>query len=191
MSDLSVGSLELDPDLLHASEVGVYLSLNIKDIQDAEQMKMDAHALIQTGEIDFEDWARIRMAKSTSELLNISRMSKRKRQEMMAQQQQAVQEAEERARQFQMALKQMEIQAEMNKEQMNNQTKIQTATIGADQFRRAYDINLDNINDANQRMEMELKYKREKDREDRKLQLIKLAIEEAKVKSQSNKVKAN
>src|SRR5690606_11876321 len=130
-------------------------------------------------------------AKSTSELLNISRMSKRKRQEMLAQQQQAVQEAEERARQFQMALKQMEIQAEMNKEQMNNQTKIQTATIGADQFRRAYDINLDNINDANQRMEMELKYKREKDREDRKLQLIKLAIEEAKVKSQSNKVNAN
>lgn len=191
MSDLSVGTLELDPDLLHASEVGVYLSLNIKDIQDTEQMKMDAHALIQTGEIDFEDWARIRMAKSTSELLNISRMSKRKRQEMLAQQQQAVQEAEERARQFQMALKQMEIQAEMNKEQMNNQTKIQTATIGADQFRRAYDINLDNINDANQRMEMELKYKREKDREDRKLQLIKLAIEEAKVKSQSNKVKAN
>src|SRR5690606_7444536 len=154
MSDLSVGTLELDPDLLHASEVGVYLSLNIKDIQDTEQMKMDAHALIQTGEIDFEDWARIRMAKSTSELLNISRMSKRKRQEMLAQQQQAVQEAEERARQFQMALKQMEIQAEMNKEQMNNQTKIQTATIGADQFRRAYDINLDNINDANQRMEM-------------------------------------
>lgn len=191
MSDLSVGTLELDPDLIHASEVGVYLSLNIKDIQDTEQMKMDAHALIQTGEIDFEDWARIRMAKSTSELLNISRMSKRKRQEMMAQQQQAVQEAEEKARQFQMALKQMEIQAEMNKEQMNNQTKIQTATIGADQFRRAYDINLDNINDANQRMEMDLKYKREKDREDRKLQLIKLAIEEAKVKSQSNRVKAN
>lgn len=191
MSDLSVGTLELDPDLIHASEVGVYLSLNIKDIQDTEQMKTDAHALIQTGEIDFEDWARIRMAKSTSELLNISRMSKRKRQEMMAQQQQAVQEAEEKARQFQMALKQMEIQAEMNKEQMNNQTKIQTATIGADQFRRAYDINLDNINDANQRMEMELKYKREKDREDRKLQLIKLAIEEAKVKSQSNRVKAN
>lgn len=191
MSDLSVGTLELDPDLIHASEVGVYLSLNIKDIQDTEQMKTDAHALIQTGEIDFEDWARIRMAKSTSELLNISRMSKKKRQEMMAQQQQAVQEAEEKARQFQMALKQMEIQAERDKEQMNSQTKIQTATIGADQFRRAYDINLDNINDANQRMEMELKYKREKDREDRKLQLIKLAIEEAKVKSQSNRVKAN
>lgn len=181
MSDMSIGSMELNPDLIHASEVGVYLSMNIVDMQETEQMKQDAHAFIQAEQIDFEDYIKIRMAKSTTELINISRDSKRKKEQAAQSAQESYLKEKQDEREYETQVMDKEFENEKTARFENNEAKVQMASLSADQFSRAYDINKNKINDANERLDKELKYKKDKDREDRRIKMIEVAIEERKV----------
>lgn len=192
MTDSSIASMELDPDLIHSSEVGVFLSISTRDLQNAEAIKTESHALIQGEQIDVEDWIRFRTARSMSELANIGRQATRKKQQAMQMQIESAREEAEATRAFQMQLKEFDRETLLQKTQMETDRSIITSDMRADQFRRGYDIDQNSINDANQRLEMQLEYNREKDEKDREIELLKLRIEEKrleleKIKAESGK----
>lgn len=192
MSDMSISSMELDPDLLRSSEIGVYLSMSTQDIQDTESLKTEAQALIQGGQIDFEEWTRIKTAKSMVEILNVAKKASRRRDAMIRQQQEAAAAAAKEEQEFKIALKQMELDALREGKRIDQETSLRTADLRADQFRRGFDVDNNKVNDANQRHEKELEYKKSKDAKDydiklRELELLKSKIEADKAKTRQKK----
>src|SRR5690606_27473554 len=93
---------------------------------------------------------------------------------------------------FKIALKQMELDALREGKRIDQETSLRTADLRADQFRRGFDVDNNKVNDANQRHEKELEYKKSKDAKDydiklRELELLKSKIEADKAKTRQKK----
>lgn len=170
LDDMSRAELEIDWEMLHRSELGVYIRNSGEDFQNIDLLKQNLQAMLQNGLISFSEFAKVLYAKNGAEILNIAeqaeqRLERMKQQDAEIQQQSAAQQA-----QMQEQLLRLKTELELMKELAVQEPKLQVDRerniLQAQQYANQYDINKNNQNDQieQQREQQEFEAK-EKEKE--------------------------
>jgi len=126
------------------------------EMQNVQMLKGYLQHFIQNG-VGPETIAEFALAKSTNDVLNVAKKAQNQIQEQIQQQQQAMMAAEQEKTQREIALKQMEMEAKYQMNQENNATSLERASIQAQSFQMAADVNGDGVAESveNKRMQIE------------------------------------
>lgn len=181
-SDMTTSTLRLSDNFLNFAKMGTYMTNNPEEHAMLKEVKAEFMNLIQNDKVHLaEKMARIYMAKSPAELLNVTiQLAKQ-----MEDQAKVQQETQQQLIQQDAAMKKEERNEDYAHEQTladkKNQTAIETALIRVEELAKQYDINENNINDLNEKDEKRLRYEENRDNEDRKVDREKLQVEMSKI----------
>lgn len=162
LDDMSRAVLDLDFSEVHFANVGVFISNSNRDAEMLNFIKSRIEPLANTGALDEESYVKLLTATSRSEVINILRENRRRREEMAEAQERAEREAYERAAQEQREREERAHQYELEKIDRKGIITLNAAELNAQTLERANDVNRNQINDANERQEKQLKFNREK-----------------------------
>src|SRR5699024_5096888 len=187
LDDMSRAVLELDFSSVHFVNVGVFLSNSARDTEMLNIAKAKLEPLAQTGALDEESYIRLLVANSMSDVFNILRNNRRRREEEQEAARREQMQLYEQQRQENREREERAAQLELDKIDRKGLITLNAAELNAQTLERANDVNRNQINDANERQEKQLKFNREKlaseDNHkdlDRELERIKLEIERMK-----------
>jgi hypothetical protein len=187
LEDGELAELELDPELLWSSELGVFVTSSGDEIDNLQMIKQNLMHFIQNG-LGLPDSLRILWSKSGSEIFNLASDIEDKQMKQAQQQMQSMQEAQMQQAELQ---KEMEVLKAEFKAMMQDKelaAKIEMATISAQTIRNANDINNNNENDYLERQVITDEINAEKFQREHELAMIKLQ-EEIKLKNRELDIK--
>lgn len=189
LDDVSLGLLQTDLEMFWFSELDVYVTTNINDIENLQQMKNIAVNMSHT-EGNTLQIAKILDAKSMSELIQYLEEDQLFKMKMAEKQNAEAMEMEKQKLQFQQMMEQFKAALRMQEKQLDYKKAIDVAAIGQESWAAQYDINQNNINDgiererSKQMFELE-RQKREQDfqaKENDKERQLKLKLDKQKPK---------
>lgn len=193
LDDLSRAVLDLDFSSVHFVNVGVFISNSNRDGEMLNLVKSRIEPLGQTGALDEESYIKLLTSNSLSEILNILRENRRRREEAEQAAAQREAEAYERQREELREREEREYQFELDKIDRKGIITLNAAELNAQTLERANDVNRNQINDANERQEKQLRFNREKlaseDRHkdaDREIERIELEIKRMQASKSRN-----
>lgn len=167
LDDMSVAELELDWQLMEPSELAVRVHNSTDDFNNIMQVKSVAQAMVQNQLISMPELIRLLWARNGAEILNIAERAEanalKRRQEDMQEQQALMQQ--------QAAIKKemegLQRAFEMEKLRAESQKDLIIAQINSTRYAQQHDINLNQINDAQERDKLKMQFdaiQKEKDR---------------------------
>lgn len=187
LDDMSLIDLELDTEMLALSEMNVFITHMGEDPYVVNIIRNQALALLQTQSIDFFDYARLMRAKSLSEIVAIAEAAVAKAQQRQMEQLQVSQEAAQQNMQFQQQMLELKLRADAMRYSEEFATRRAVAETSSLQLQNQVDVNRNHQSDLIEKANLELSYKIQKDREDRKLKMQEIRskekIEMAKIRS--------
>lgn len=146
LDDGEIAELELDPEILWSSEMGVHVTNSGDELDNLQMVKQNLMHFVQNG-LGLPDSIKVMWSKSGAELYNVAQDIEDK--QMQAQEQQMAAMRENAEAQKKMA-EDMEVLKGNIKDMLNDKewaAKLQMADINAETLRRANDVNANNIND--------------------------------------------
>lgn len=174
LDDLNIATLEILPEQISNCDFGVFITNSSKEEDLFQNIKALSQALVQNDKANFSDLIHLFKANSVEELEEKIEASERRAEQQLQQQQQQQQEAA-------IQLQKDQQQFELEKLNMELQTKVLIAEIDSFKFQRDQDINDNAIPDQFelQKWQEELKLKKEKLRLEEK-KINKMAINKSK-----------
>lgn len=187
LDDYSIAELSVDSDTLEMAELAVYVSNDTTDVDNLLMSKSLLQSMASSGAITFTELMKSIWSKSGIESLNIAEQAEERRQ--MEQQQQQQHEKQMVQQQADAAQQQMQNQQqfELTKLELEYEYKLRMAELDSLKFANQYDIDRDNINDTNERQEIELATQVKENQKDRDAELQRLR-EELKAKKEIAKI---
>jgi len=141
------------------SEMYKPLTLTIEnkgvEMQNVQMLKAHLQHFIQNG-VGPELIAEFALAKSTTDVINISKKAQAQIQEQMRQQQESMMAIEQQKTEREMMLKQMEMEFKAGINAENNQISLERAAIQADSFRSAADADADGVADSTMNKKLQI-----------------------------------
>jgi hypothetical protein len=150
LDDGEIAELELDPELLWTSELGIHLTSSGEDIDNLNMVKQNLMHFIQNG-LGLPDSIRVLWSKSGAELYNIANEIEEKNAAAQQAQMEAMQQNAEMQKKM---AEDMEVLKGNIKDALAEKewaAKLKMADINADTLRRSVDVDGDNQNDYLQR----------------------------------------
>lgn len=193
LSDLSRKVVELDIDKLPFAHFSVFISDSTEDMRMYEELKQIAHAAVQNQSSTLSSIASmIRGNASPGELVEMLEKGENRMQQIAQQSQQSEQEAQMAIEEAKKEIEMLKLELEKYKADLDAETKIRVAEIGAFKFQQDLDSDNNGIPDpleiAKFKAEAEeknsrLKLERDKMLTDAKLREKELALKEKEIKS--------
>jgi hypothetical protein len=146
LDDGELAELELDPELLWSSELGVFVTSSGDEIDNLQMIKQNLMHFIQNG-LGLPDSLRILWSKSGSEIFNLASDIEERQMKQAQQQMQAAQEAQMQQAELQKEMETLKAELKSIMQDKELAAKIEMATINAQTLRNANDINNNNEND--------------------------------------------
>lgn len=195
LDDGQMAELELDPELLWSSEMGVHITSSAEDLDNINLIKQNLMNFVQNG-LGLPDAIRVLWSKSGAELFNTAQEIEEKQMIQQQQQMQQMQDVEASQAQLQQDMARLQAELKMVMQDKDLAAKMEMAAIGAETMRNAGDVNRNNESDY---IELEL-LKGERDMQkfeqqttfdkEKFLMEMELRKEELKVKAQQAKAKS-
>jgi hypothetical protein len=197
LDDGEIAELELDPELLWSSELGVFVSNSGDEIDNLNMVKQNLMHFIQNG-LGLPDSIRVLWSKSGSELFGIASEIEEKQQAQQAAQQEAMQEMQMQQVEMEKAMEELKGNIKAMLQEKELAAKIEMATISAETLRNANDVNRNNENDYLERavitdqinkekFDTEMVFEREKFKKEMEIKEKELEIKEKMLKSKPKK----
>ena len=146
LDDGELAELELDPELLWSSELGVHITSSGDEIDNLQMIKQNLMSFIQNG-LGLPDSLRIMWSKSGSEIFNLASDIEEKQMKQAQQQMQSMQQAQMQQAELQKEMETLKAELKSIMQDKELAAKIEMATISAQTIRNANDINMNNEND--------------------------------------------
>lgn len=181
LDDVSYGFLQQNAEMLWLSELDIYITTDINDIDNLQQLKNMAINMSHT-EGNALQIAKILNAKSMGEAIKYLEEDQKFKMELAAQQQKAAEQQQQAQMQFEKAMEEFKANLRLQEKNIDRQKTIEAAHIANSRWVDQYDINQDNINDANERenrkqihearmKQQEMDFQRAENEKDRQLKL--------------------
>lgn len=194
LDDMSRAVLDLDLSSVHFANIGLYISNTNRDTDLLNLAKSRLEPLANAGLLRPEGYVKLLTADSMMDVYNILRENERRMEEAAARERQAQMEMQQQQAQAEAAAKEREYQHEIRLLDRRNIATLNAAELNAQLLERANDVNSNKINDANERLEKELSFKREEASRDqmnndldRELERLRLEIERLKVENMTRR----
>lgn len=150
LDDGELAELELDPELLWSSELGVFVTSSGDELDNLQMIKQNLMHFVQNG-LGLPDSLRILWSKSGSEIFNLASDIEDKQMKQAQQQMQSMQEAQMQQAELQKEMEVLKAELKSLMQDKELAAKIQMATISAQTLQNANDVNADGENDYLQR----------------------------------------
>lgn len=150
LDDISYGYLQTDMEMLWMSEMSVFVTTNINDIENLQQLKSVALNMSHN-EGNALQIAKILEAKSMSEAIKYLEEDQAFKMQMAQQQDEKQMQLQQQQMQMQQMMEQFKSQLKLQEKQIDYQRAIDTARIQNESWVAQYDINQNNINDGVER----------------------------------------
>jgi len=173
LDDMSVAELEIDWQLMSPAELAVKVRNSTDDYNNIMNVKSVAQAMVQNGLITMPELIRLMWANNGAEILNIAERAEKgaadRRQEEVQNQQMLMQQQAQIQKQMQEMMQQFEMQ------KMNHKAQVDMilAEINSTRYAQQHDINLNQINDAQERDRIKIQHEAIQNEKDRALDLKK------------------
>jgi hypothetical protein len=181
MDDMGIAELEIDGESLWRSEIGVFVSSSTEDFNNIEIIKQQAQAMIQNGLISFPELIKLQWSKNYGDVLNIAEQAEERAEQMRQEQMQQEQAMQEQQMQMQMQMEASRQEFEIMKLQMELEGKLAITAIDSQKFANQYDIDMNKINDGNEKQQMINEHNMQVEKLKKELEEKKLALQKQKM----------
>lgn len=197
LDDMSIAELEIDWTVLDPAELGVKIRNSSEDFARVQQIKQLSQAMVQNQLIDMPDLIKLQYANNGADVLNLAEFAQQKQEQRLALEHQrnleAIQQQGQIAQQIEELKLMMAQQLQGQKIEGDYIKAVDTAVIQSDQWRKQYDVNLNQINDAFEQLLVKLEHESKENQKDRDLTLqieeIKAALKKMEIRNKPKPTK--